>query len=177
VSDPTAARRRQVEVPAAARDFQGHRAGIVTRTIAAVVDFAIVLAVLGATWVGWAAVRFLLDPQGFTWPSPPIAFVFAEGYIVAVLYLTVAWATTGRSFGGQLLGLRVVSFRGRRMLLPGAFLRAAFCVAFPIGLAWIVISPRNRSVQDVVLQTSVVYDWSHAGVAAEDVTTGATDRR
>jgi uncharacterized RDD family membrane protein YckC len=177
VSDATAARRRKVEVPAAARDFQGHRAGIITRCLAAGVDFAVVLAVLGATWVGWAAVKFLLNPQGFSWPSPPIAFVFAEGYVVAVLYLTVAWATSGRSFGGQLLGLRVVNFRGRRMTWPGAFLRSAFCVALPIGLAWILVSPRNRSVQDVVLQTSVVYDWSHAGVSADDVTTGATDRR
>jgi uncharacterized RDD family membrane protein YckC len=174
VSDPTAARRRVAEVPAAAREFQGHRAGIVTRCLAAGADLAVVLAVLGGIWVGWAAVRFLLNPQAFTWPSPPIAFVLAEGYVVAVLYLTVAWATSGRSFGGQLLGLRVVSFRGRRMTWPGAFLRAAFCVAFPIGLAWIVVSPRNRSVQDVVLQTSVVYDWSHAG--AEGLTTDETDR-
>jgi uncharacterized RDD family membrane protein YckC len=176
VTDATADRRRKVEVPAAAREFQGHRAGIVTRCLAASVDFAVVLAVLCATWVGWAAVRFLLNPQAFTWPSPPIAIVFAEGYIVAVVYLTIAWATSGRSFGAQLLGLRVVSFRGTRMAWPVAFLRAAFCVAFPIGLGWIVVSPRNRSVQDVVLQTSVVYDWSHAGVTAPDLTTGATDR-
>jgi hypothetical protein len=33
-------------------------------------------------------------------------------------------------------------------------------VAFPIGLAWAIISRRNRSVQDVVLRTIVIYDWS-----------------
>ena len=70
-----------------------------------------------------------------------------------------------------------MSFRGRRMSWPGAFLRAAFCVVFPLGLAWIVVSPRNRSVQDVVMQTSVVYDWSRVGVSGEEVTTAATDRR
>ena len=176
MSDPTAERRLKVEVPAAARDFQGHRAGIVTRCLAAAVDLGVVIAVLLALWVGWAAVRFLLDPQSFSWPAPPIAFVFAEGYVIAVVYLTVTWATTGRSYGGQLLGLRVVSFRGRRMSWQGAFLRAAFCVVFPLGLGWIVVSPRNRSVQDVVMQTSVVYDWSRAGVSGEEVTTASSDR-
>ena len=38
-------------------------------------------------------------------------------------------------------------------------MRSAFCVFFPIGLFWCVISPERRSVQDVVLWTSVVYDW------------------
>ena len=72
MSDPTAERRLKVEVPAAARDFQGHRAGIVTRCLAAAVDLGVVIAVLLALWVGWAAVRFLLDPQSFSWPAPPI---------------------------------------------------------------------------------------------------------
>jgi len=32
-------------------------------------------------------------------------------------------------------------------------------VAFPIGLFWVVVDPRQRSLQDRVLATSVVYDW------------------
>ena len=43
----------------------------------------------------------------------------------------------------------------------GALLRAAFCVAFPIGLFWCVVSRKNRSVQDVVLRTSVIHDWAN----------------
>ena len=38
-------------------------------------------------------------------------------------------------------------------------MRAALCVVFPIGLAWVVVSRQNRSLQDTVLRTSVVYDW------------------
>jgi hypothetical protein len=34
------------------------------------------------------------------------------------------------------------------------------CVLFPILLFWVVLSRENRSVQDVLLRTSVVYDWS-----------------
>jgi uncharacterized RDD family membrane protein YckC len=58
------------------------------------------------------------------------------------------------------MGLRVVNFRGQRVRWAGAVLRAAFCVTVPIGLFWAILSPRDRSIQDVVLRTSVVYDWS-----------------
>ena len=40
-----------------------------------------------------------------------------------------------------------------------AFLRAAFVIALPVGLFWVLVSGANRSVQDVVLRTSVIYDW------------------
>ena len=65
----------------------------------------------------------------------------------------------GRTYGCHVLGLRVVSYRGSRMRPLGALLRAVFCVFFPIGLLWCAASRANRSVQDVVLRTSVVYDW------------------
>jgi hypothetical protein len=40
-----------------------------------------------------------------------------------------------------------------------ALVRAAFCVIFPIGLLWVLFSGQNRSLQDLVLRTSVIYDW------------------
>jgi uncharacterized RDD family membrane protein YckC len=82
--------------------------------------------------------------------------------VLAVLYLTGSWAMTGRSYGASLLGLRVLSHRGR---IPGwslSFVRAVFCVFFPIGLFWVALSPNRRSIQDVVLRTVVVYDWRGA---------------
>ena len=80
------------------------------------------------------------------------------GGIVAVLYLTACWATTGRSYGKHVLGLRVVGPFGR-LHVVGAFLRAVLCVLVPIGVLWVAVSRENRSLQDVVLRTSVVYDW------------------
>ncbi len=74
-------------------------------------------------------------------------------------YLTASWATTGRTYGDHLLGLRVLSYRGERMMLAGAAARAALYVVFPIGVLYVGLSPANRSVQDVLLRTSVVYDW------------------
>ena len=68
--------------------------------------------------------------------------------------------TTGRTYGDHQLGLRVVSFRGGPLRWPGAFIRAVFCSLAPIGVYWAVLSPTNRSVQDGVLRTSVIYDWT-----------------
>jgi uncharacterized RDD family membrane protein YckC len=146
-------------LPDGALEQQGHRAGIVTRLLANGVDFSVVLTVLVGMWAGWAALRFLRSPGTFSWPAPNGLVVVAAFEVVAFVYFTVSWATTGRTIGNVLLGLRVVNFRGQRMRWSGAALRAAFCVVFWIGLLWVAVSPQNRSVQDVVLRTSVVYDW------------------
>jgi uncharacterized RDD family membrane protein YckC len=74
-------------------------------------------------------------------------------------YLSAAWAISGRTCGALLMGLRVVGPGGR--LRPAvALLRAVLCVLFPVGLLWCAVNARNRSLQDIVLRTSVVYDWS-----------------
>ena len=57
------------------------------------------------------------------------------------------------------MGIRVASRRGRKLGPVRALGRAAFCVFFPIGFFWCVISPRRHSVQDIVVYSSVTYDW------------------
>lgn len=79
--------------------------------------------------------------------------------VVAPHRLAIVWGTTGRSYGSLLLGLRVRGVHGRRLGWPRAVLRAALCVVFPAGLLWVAISPRRRSVQDILLRSVVVYDW------------------
>ena len=146
-------------VPRPARSYQGQRAGIVTRTAAGAIDYLLVIVAVVGTFVGWSAILFLLDPRTFQWPSWSFARFVLLGFVYMTFYLTVAWATTGRSYGGRLLGVRVVNFRGRTMTWPGALVRAGFCAVFPIGLFWTAASRQNRSVQDVVLRTSVIHDW------------------
>jgi uncharacterized RDD family membrane protein YckC len=146
-------------VPGEARPYQGLRAGIVTRVVANVVDFLVVVAILGAIYVGWAAVLFLRRGEAFTLPTPSFALAYVVGSVVLALYFVAAWSTTGRTYGDQLLGLRVVNRHGGRMRLVGAFVRSVGCVVFPIGLFWCAISRENRSIQDVVVRTSVIYDW------------------
>jgi uncharacterized RDD family membrane protein YckC len=147
-------------VPAEARGFQGDPAGVVTRTAANLVDAAVALALVLSGYLVWCAVRFLIRPAAFTFPAPPLLALFACWGFVLFSYFTVSWATTGRTAGNLLLGLSVVNRRGQRLGWTLSVIRAAFCVALPIGLYWAVVSSTSRSVQDTVLRTSVIYDWS-----------------
>jgi uncharacterized RDD family membrane protein YckC len=146
-------------LPREARAYQGRRAGIVTRLVAAVIDAGVVGLVLLGAYAGLAVLLFLLDPRSFTMPEARIVISLAAGLVVLVVYLTLGWWVSGRTYGCLVMGLRVVSHRGGRMRLVGAFVRALFCGFFPIGLLWVAVSPTNRSLQDEVLRTSVVYDW------------------
>lgn len=150
-------------VPRAARPYQGHSAGIVSRLSAAVVDALVVGAILLAAYVAVAGLRLMLDPRSLTLPRAGVAFNVTAAFGVAVLYLTLAWTVAGRSYGDLVMGLRVVGRRGRALGPLGALVRALACVVFPVGLLWCAVSPRNRSVQDLLLGSSVVYDWrAHA---------------
>jgi uncharacterized RDD family membrane protein YckC len=151
---------RYATVPAQARDFQGQRAGIVTRVAAGAVDFLIVIVAIGVIYGGIAGVTFIIHPRSFHWPSN-IGWSIPVVYLVLLTaYLSFSWAGTGRTYGAAVLGARVVNYKGATMRLPGAILRAVLCVVFPIGLLWVAISSANRSIQDVIFRTSVIYDWS-----------------
>ncbi len=150
----------QLAVPHEARHLQGDRAGFVSRLIANVIDVVVASMVVAALYVGVVAIAVVVRPTNPSIPSTPFAlFVLSTG---AVLWLsfTVAWATTGRTVGAKVMGLRVVSFRGGRLMPVGAALRAAFCVAFLPGIFLVAVSGQNRSLQDTVLRTQVVYDWT-----------------
>ncbi len=78
---------------------------------------------------------------------------------MAVVYLTVFWTMSGRTYGQLVMGLRVLGYGGRRLRFVKAFIRAVFVVVLPIGIVWIPFSRNNKSLQDLVLATRVVYDW------------------
>ena len=146
-------------VPREARPYQGHSAGLVTRIVANTIDALVVGVIVGAIYLGFVAFRFLLDPRTFVWPSGNFLVSLTTTLFIATGYLALGWWLLGRTYGDHVMGLRVVDRRGRRLGPLRALLRAAFCVFFPIGLFWCIVSPERRSVQDVVLWTRVVYDW------------------
>jgi len=157
------------EMPALPSDaivFQGDRAGFVSRAVAAGIDVTLVfLTVLGTIAVLWM-LSFVVNPTapGSTVSStenrlPGLAIMIIYGYALNWAYWTIGWATTGRTIGNLVMGLRVVNRKGQHPNWAGAALRSAFCAFFPFGLLWVIVSRSNRSVQDVVLRTSVVYDW------------------
>ncbi|HLN77762.1 MAG TPA: RDD family protein [Nocardioidaceae bacterium] len=130
-----------------------------TRFVAAVIDGVLVALVLLVGYAGLCIVLFMLDPRNFTFPDLELVVSLASGFLVLVVYLTIAWWISGRSYGCLVMGLRVVGFRGENMRLLGALVRAVMCAVFPIGLLWVAFSRENRSAQDMLLRTSVIYDW------------------
>jgi uncharacterized RDD family membrane protein YckC len=146
-------------IPQEARVFQGRRAGLVTRLAATCVDIGIVVIALIVIYLGAVAVVFIVPPGGFQMPPPPLWLTLVAGPLAMTLYLAGWWHASGRTYGGHVMGLRVMDRRGRIPSLMTALLRAALNVACPLGLLWVVVSRQNRSIQDVVLGTSVVYDW------------------
>jgi uncharacterized RDD family membrane protein YckC len=137
----------------------GQRSGIVTRYLAAGIDLAAILAILVGTGIGWVAVVWILNP-GTIPRAPSLALVLVAYEVLGTLYLTAGWATTGRSFGQQIMGLRVTTTRGNRLPPVRAVVRAAATLFFPIGVLWAAVSPRQVSIQDIVLRTCVIYDWT-----------------
>lgn len=147
-------------LPAEARGFQGRRAGMVSRTVAGIVDVVVVGALCGGAYLGWAGLRFVVNPVAFTFPAVPRGLLVPAGFTVSVLYLAVCWAATARTVGDELLGLRVLTRRGRPLRWGRAFLRALTYAVFPAGLLWVLFGGSRRSLQDLVLHTVVIYDWS-----------------
>jgi uncharacterized RDD family membrane protein YckC len=146
-------------LPREARPFQGRTAGVVTRLVAAVIDALVVGAVLLGGYFAYAGLLFLIDPRTFSLPQSSLFLSIAMACAVAEVYLTAAWWLGGRTYGYLVMGLRLLDRRGQHPRFVLAALRAVFCVLFPIGVLWVAVSRDSRSVQDVVLRTSVVYDW------------------
>jgi uncharacterized RDD family membrane protein YckC len=146
-------------VPKEARPYQGSTAGVVTRMVANTVDALVVSAMVGACYLGGVSVKFLLDPRGFEWPEGHFLAGLTFSLFLATVYLWLSWWLLGRSYGKHVMGIRVAGRRGRRLGPLRALARAAFCVFFPIGFFWCVISPRRHSIQDIVIFSAVLYDW------------------
>jgi uncharacterized RDD family membrane protein YckC len=147
-------------VPIEARAHHGQKAGIVSRTLAAGLDVAIVICLLVAGYSGWAVARFILDPKGFSRPQPSFALFVIAYLLVAITYLAISWSVTGRSFGQHIMGLRVTDRDGRSLHFVQAVVRATFCIVFPVGLLWVAFSASGAALHDLVLRTSVTYDWT-----------------
>ncbi|AOW93880.1 hypothetical protein BFN03_17750 [Rhodococcus sp. WMMA185] len=149
-----------------------HYAGIVTRGLAAGIDLLIVSAVMGLIYIGALIAQLLFSPQEFSFPRGNAVLSVSTFITVSVLYLTACWAVSGRTVGAVTMGLRVISRSGRLIGWPRAFLRAVLYVMFGFGLLWAAVDPRRRSVQDILLRTTVVYDWEpdlHLGEAAPGI--------
>ncbi len=148
-----------VSAPSMARGMQGQRAGIVSRFLADAIDVLVIVGAVIGVYFTLSGVRFLLHPRRFSWPEVSSLNLGALGWILLIVYLTIGWANTGRTFGKNVLGLRVVTTQNSGLPLWRSFVRAFLCALFPIGLFWSAVSSRNESIQDLIVRTTVVYDW------------------
>jgi uncharacterized RDD family membrane protein YckC len=154
---------RPVKPPAAAREsFQGRYAGFASRSAAFVADLVVLT---GIFMLILAAINFATSiltgesidfNRGDTWVV--IAY-FVWGFI----YFAHFWGLNGRTAGGALFGLQVltedggdVSGRraiGRTLVFPLSFL------ILGLGFLGILLGDRRRALHDVIAGTVVVYSW------------------
>jgi uncharacterized RDD family membrane protein YckC len=157
--------------------LHGHRAGFASRVAAATIDLGAVLLLCLGTLLVAGLVQYLVAGPPFGLPSLPRWSGAASGTAIAVAYLTCGWSTAGRTAGMQVLGLRLVCGTGSPLPFGRSLLRALLCVAFPAGLLWTLVSRRNASVQDLVVRSAVIYDWSYRSSKRRASATGATSDR
>ncbi|HSP38135.1 MAG TPA: RDD family protein [Frankiaceae bacterium] len=146
-------------IPPDLRPYQGRPAGVVSRTLACAIDLGIVCLALVAIYLGGQGLRFLASPSGFHFRSAPRGLALVVAAVLMVGYLAGSWAIGGRTYGDHVLALRVVYRTDARIHPVRALARALVCVGFPLGLFWSGLSPTRRSVADILLRTSVRYDW------------------
>lgn len=145
--------------PVGAGRQQGLRAGVVSRTVAMVIDAAYIAVLVAGAYVGYSALRFLRNPRNFTWPVVSSTQFITAALVLAAITLAIGWAGVGRTTGMRFMGLRIVDRSGSTPGFWVALLRAITCVVLPLGLFWSAVSKRNASVQDLIFRTSVIYDW------------------
>ena len=147
-------------VPKGARPLQGRTAGFATRAMAGVVDVISVLAFIAVGLLLVNGFVLAVDPVRFEPVLVPFAVTLVGALVISVAYLTIAWASMGRTFGSAVLGIRVVTAGTHaRLPLPRALVRAAFATVFPIGLAWVIVSPKRRSLHDRLVGSAVLSQW------------------
>jgi len=149
--------------PAAAwHGFQHHYAGFGSRFAAFVAD---VVVLTGIFLLGLAAINFaasILTGTSIDFNRGDIWVVIA--YLAwGLFYFAQFWGLNGRTAGGALFGLQVLTGEGGDVSGRRAIGRAlAFPLSFLIlglGFLGILLGDRRRALHDVIAGTVVVYSW------------------
>ena len=145
-----------------ALSYQGHYAGAVSRLASFVIDLAVSV---GAFSLGLAAISYgaqVITGNLVSWnrSSGVVIGIFA---VWELAYFGCSWATSGRTAGMALFGIRVVRANGTALEPGRAAIRA---LAFPLsflfcclGLVGIIVGRQNRALHDVIAGTVVIFAW------------------
>jgi uncharacterized RDD family membrane protein YckC len=133
--------------------------GLVTRTVAFVVDAAILNAV-AALVAAAAALVLSLFPLGETVRTAIAAVAGALFFAWVIGYFATFWATTGQTPGGRVMQIRVTRCGGARLKPRRALVRVVGLVlaALPLfaGFVPILLNDRRRGFADWLADTVVV---------------------
>ena len=143
-----------------ARAAQGSRAGFVSQAIAAALDAGWILIVDAAVLAVFGFLRFLVTDRGDEFPQPGRDWNAVLIIVIGTLLLWSAWSGSGRAPGMGLIGLRVVGRDGQQLSSRRAFWRALLGVlTFGLGVLWVLVSKKNKSLYDILCGSAVVYEW------------------
>jgi uncharacterized RDD family membrane protein YckC len=136
-------------------------AGVVSRSIAYVLDAAIVAtACTGAAMVVGLIVSVIGRSDDL---ARAVGSVFVVGLpAMLAFYFAIFWGLAGRTIGMAVLGLRVVATGRRPHRWRSAVIRAAVLAYFPVGAAWMLVDRRHQAVHDKLARTAVVRTLSPA---------------
>jgi len=149
--------------PAAARvSLQGHYAGFASRFAAFVVDLVVLT---GIFMLVLAAINFatsIVTGKDIAFNRGSLWVVIA--YLVwGFIYFAHFWGLNGKTAGGALFGLQVVTNDGGDVSGRRAIGRTlAFPLSFLIlclGFLGILLSDRRRALHDAIAGTVVIYCW------------------
>jgi uncharacterized RDD family membrane protein YckC len=147
----------------ASASLQGDYSGAVSRLVAFAVDIGISY---GLFTLALAAVNFsagIVVGHTVHWSRSNSLVVGAIWVVWLFAYFAYSWATTGKTPGMSLLGIRVVRADGahaetwravvRTLILPVSV--ALFFVSLPL----VLVQRAHRAPHDLVAGTAVVYAW------------------
>jgi uncharacterized RDD family membrane protein YckC len=163
--------------PIPRNNLKGDYAGFFSRTIAMLIDIAIINAtvVIGG-WIITITVNILdigpvLNFMKNIYPNleSNISYLFNPTYVaififvLVILYFLFFLSFSGHTPGKALMGLRVVPMHGGKMSFIRSSLRfvayAVSIIPLFLGFFWIIFDDRRQGWHDKIANTCVIYSW------------------
>jgi len=148
--------------PAARESLQGHYAGFASRLAAFVADLVVLTGIFLLVLAAISFVASIVTGKAINFSRNDIWVVVA--YLVwGFIYFAHFWGLNGRTAGGAMFGLQVLTDNGYDVSGRRAILRTlAFPLSFLIlglGFLGILLGDQRRALHDVIAGTVVVYSW------------------
>ena len=147
-------------------------AGPVSRTIGYLTDASLVAVTFT---VGTVMVGLIAAAAGIAAPDLGRALTWVYALLLPaalVVYNLLFWGLAGRTPGMALVGLRVMSTRGRPVSWPASLVRAVVLGYLPVVALWMFVDRRHQGLHDKLARTVVVRTAVRAPADAAQLTHG-----